>query len=340
MKSRIHRWLAAALIGFACAAAHGLNTARAAGAPSDAIFPPGARPAGYKLGLMATACWMGGVWSDAEGAAPASWRERDDQRCRDLVVTVYGEMNPARYQQLRENEARAVEDLLAKISAGEPAASRSRTVSLFRDVAAAAHEGMLARRAADRVKVDYDAEAVEAKLTDDQRLAARALAEHHAIEKLLVVSDRTAADRRALGLLFALDRMEMARGLPKQLKFFALGHVLTTVFDVAPPPADVLEPNANPRPGAWLSYIGGVAARLEAPPPAGPGVTNKTRETMAWTAVGRGFAQRLRLEVGQLPGQAVPELSRAATAVATRLESQRATAEGLTQARAAVPPAR
>jgi hypothetical protein len=335
MRSRRHRWFAALIIGMTCAATHGFNIARAAGTPSDAIFPPGARPAGYKLGLLATACWMGGVWSDAEGVAPGAWRERDDQRCRDLVMTVYGQPSQARYEQLRENEARAVDDLLAKIAAGEPAPSSTRTVALFRDVAAAAHEGMLARRAADRVKVDYDANAVEAKLTDDQRRAAAALAEHRALDKLLIASDRAASDRRALGVLLALDRMEMARGLPKQLKFFALGHVLTTVFDVPPPPADALKPNANPRPGTWLSYISGVAARLGAAPPSDSAATNKTRETLAWTGVGRAFADRLRREAAQLPGPAVPELSRVAGAVATRLESERATAEALSKPHAA-----
>jgi muconolactone delta-isomerase len=305
-----------------------------ASAGGVAIFPAGARPVGYKLGLLATACSMGGVWSDAEGVPPADWRTRDDQRCKDLVASVYGQFEPARYEQLRAGDAQALSDLLAKIRATEPAASRDRTVALFRDVTAAMHEGMLARRAADRVKVDYDADAVEAKLTADERTAAKALSQHGALERLLVTTDTSASDRRVIGLLLAMDRMEMARGLPKQLKFYALGHVLTTVFDAPPPPADALKPTATPRPGTWLAYLSGVAARVGHPASDSPALTNKMRETLAWTGVGYGFADRLRAQAATLPNAAVPELSRIATEVAARLESERATAEKMSKAHA------
>lgn len=332
MKSRLRRWAIAIVLGLGLAAVPNGQATRAATAPIDAIFPPGSRPAGYKLGLLATACWMGGVWSDAEGTPPATWRERDDQRCRDLVITVYGRFDQARYEQIRENEDRAITDLLAKIRATEPPTSRERTVALFRDVAAAEHEGMLARRAADRVKIDYDADAVEAKLNDDQRTAAKTLGTHRALDRLLVVTEPAADDRRVFGLVLAMDRMEMARGLPKQLKFYALGHVLTTVFDVAPPPADALKPTANPRPGSWLAYLTGVAARVGYPAAEGPSLTHKMRETLAWTGVGRAFADRFRQGAAKLPDAAVPELTRVATAVAVRLEGERATAEAMIKA--------
>src|SRR5579862_7434910 len=112
MKSRLNRWAIAILIGL------GLGAMQVSvGAAGDAIFPPGVRPAGYKLGLLATACWMGGVWSDAEGTPPATWRDRDDQRCRDLVLSIWGRFDQARYEQIRAVEDRAVADLLAKIRA-------------------------------------------------------------------------------------------------------------------------------------------------------------------------------------------------------------------------------
>jgi hypothetical protein len=277
---------------------------------------------------------MGGVWSDAEGAPPATWRDRDDQRCRDLVIAVWGGYDQSRYEQIRAIEGRAVGDLIAKIRATEPATSRERTVALFRDVASAAREGMLARRAADRVKIDYDADAVEAKLTNDQRHSASALSEHGALERFLVAPGPSTADRRALGLLFALDRMEMARGLPKQLKFHAVGHMFTTVFDVAPPPADALRPYASPRPGRWLAYLSATAARAGYPSTDNPALTPKMRETLAWTGVGRGFADRLRRQAEALPPAAVPEFSRVVNAVATRLETERATAESMSKAHA------
>jgi hypothetical protein len=330
MKLRRHRWMAALIFGLTFAALTGGAHKGIAAATQPALFPTGIRPAGYKLGLLATACWMGGVWSDAEGAPPATWRERDEQRCRDLVASVWGRFDQARYEQIREGEDSAVGDLLAKIRATEPAASREHTAALFRDVAAAAHEGMLARRSADRVKVDYDADAVEAKLTADERTAAKVLAQHDALERL-IVTDATMADRRVLGLLLSLDRMEMARGLPKQLKPYAVGYLLTTVFGTPPLPADSLNPTTTLRPGTWLAYLSGVAAHTGHPVSDSPAINHKMRETLAWTGVGAGFAERIRRETASLPNAAVPELSRVATSVAARLETERATAEALSK---------
>jgi hypothetical protein len=334
MNRRFNRWVVAVVFGLSLSSAEAWTQRARASATGGEIFPPGSRPDGYKLGLLATACWMGGVWSDAEGVPPDRWAARDEQRCRDLVSSVYGRFDQARYKQIRENEERAVGDLLAKIGATEPVASRERTVALFRDVAAAAHEGMLARRAADRVKIDYDADAVEAKLTGDQATAAKLLSEHRALERLFVAPESSAADRRVLGLLLAMDRMEMARGLPKQLKFYAVGHVLTDVFGVSPPPSDALNPTVSPRPGTWLAYLASVAAQAGYPALENPAITHKVRETLAWTGVGHGFADRLRQQASALPVAAVPELSRVATSVAKRLESERATAEAMSKVQA------
>lgn len=334
MNGRIGRWVLAIIFGLTLSSGETSLSRGQARAAGGEIFAPESRPSGYKLGLLATACWMGGVWSDAEGVPPDRRAGRGEQRCRDLVVSIYGRFDQARYEQIRENEDRAVGDLLAKIRATEPAASRDRTVALFRDVAGAAHEGMLARRAADRVKIDYDADAVEAKLTDDQRTAAKALSEHGALERLLVAPGGSAADRRVLGLLLAMDRMEMARGLPKQLKFYAVGHVFTDAFDVAPPPADALKPTLSPRPGTWLTYLASVAARAGYPALENPTLTHKARETLAWSGVGQGFADRLAQQSRALPVAAVPELSRVAAAVAARLETEWATAQALSNVHA------
>jgi hypothetical protein len=331
MKLRHHRWGTALVLGVCLSALQSWTQRNAAHGADVAIFPVGARPTGYKLGLLATACSMGGVWSDAEGVPASDWRKRDDQRCSDLVVSVYGRVDSARYEQLRAGDAEAVNDLLAKIRATEPAATRDRTVALFRDLAAAAHEGMLARRAADRVKVDDDAESVETKLTADERTASKALAQHGALEKLLVTTDVMASDRRALGLLLALDRMQTASGLPKQLKFYAVGHVLTTVFGAPPPPAVALKPTAAPHPGTWLTYLSAVATRAGYPGSESPALTHKMRETLAWTGVGQGFADHLRRQTTSLPTAAVPELSRIVTSVATRLETERTTAEAMSK---------
>ena len=295
-------------------------------AASNEVFLDGSTPWGYKLGLLATSCWMGGVWSDAEGVPRERWAARDHQRCHDLVVSVYGSFDQARFEQIRATESRAVDDLLAKIRTTEPEATRARTVALFSDVAAAAHEGMLARRAADRVKIDYDRNSVEAKLTKDERTAADVLQAHTALDKLLIATDPGWADRRAIGTLFAMDRMEIASGLPKALKFYAVAQAFTTTFDAAPP-AVALSPTEAARLGAWLAYLTDVAARAGYRSSNVVGLRPGERETLAWTGVGRGFGDRLRTLAATLPAQAVPELSRIIGGVATRLETERRNAE-------------
>jgi hypothetical protein len=300
-----------------------------ADAASNEIFLAGSTPWGYKLGLLATSCWMGGVWSDAEGVPRERWTARDHERCHDLVVSVYGQFDQARFEQIRATESRAVDDLLAKIRVTEPEATRARTVALFSDVAAAAHEGMLARRAADRVKIDYERNSLVAKFTKDERTAADVLQNHSALDKLLVTKDPDWADRRAIGILFAMDRMAIASGLPKALKFYAVAPALTMTFDAAPP-AVALSPTEAPRPGAWLAYLTDVAARAGYPSSKVSGRRPRERESLAWTGVGQGFADRLRTLATSLPAQAVPELSRIMGGVATRLETERHNAEQFT----------
>jgi len=58
------------------------------------------------------------------------------------------------------------------------------------------------------------------------------------------------------------------------------------------------------------------------------------QENLAWTGVGRGFADRLRTLAAALPVQAVPELSRIMGGVATRLETERRNVEQFTGAHA------
>jgi hypothetical protein len=328
MKLRRYQSVASLIIGLSLVAPHG-GIRQSVAAPRQAqptLFPAGIRASGYELGLLAAACWMGRSWSDTEKASASEGVKRDEVRCRDLVISIYGRVDQPLYDQIRVNDPQSIDDLLAKIRATEPAETRDRTVALFRDVAAAARENLLAHRAADRVKLDYDADAVETKLTADEKAAAAILAQHGALERLLVTPQPGTADRRLLGLLVAVNRMDIARDLPKQLKFYALGHVLTTVFDTPPPPRTV-NPTVTPAPGAWLVYLSGVAARAGRPVSDSPALTQSTRETLAWTGVGEGFADRVRSQLPTLPDDAAPELSRIATTVAARLDAERASAE-------------
>lgn len=337
MSGRLPRSGLALAIVFSLSTVESWTSFGRADAASNEVFPAGSTPRGYKLGLLATSCWMGGVWSDAEGVPREKWAARDHERCQDLVVSVYGHFDQARYEQIRATESRTVDDLLAKIRATEPKATRARTVALFSDVAAAAHDGMLARRAADRVKIDYDRNSIEAKLTKDERTAADVLQTHSALDKLLVTTDPDGADRRAIGTLIAMDRMEIASGLSKALKFYAVAQTFTTTFDAAPP-AVGLNPTMAPRPGAWLAYLTDVAAKAGHQSTDVSGLRPGERETLAWTGVGRGFADRLRKLAAALPAQAVPELNRILGGVAARLETEWQNAEKLTGGHASQSP--
>lgn len=325
---RMLHWGLTIVVGLGLSTVASWTRLGSANAASDEIFPAESRPSGYKLGLLATSCWMGGVWSDAEGLSENVWATHDHQRCHDLVVSVYGRFDQLRYEQIRATESRSVDDLLAKIQATEPTITRARTVALFSDIAAAAHEGMLARRAADRVKIDYDRGWVVTKLTRDEGTAAQLLQAHSALDRLLVNTDPGAADRRAIGTLFAMDRLEIASGLPIALKFYAVADVLTTMFNVATPYI-ALSPTGTPLPGAWLAYLTSVAPRADFRISDVTWGQPRERKTLAWTAVGQGFADRLRMIADDLPAEAVPELSRIIGGVATRLETERRSAEVL-----------
>ena len=63
--------------------------------------------------------------------------------------------------------------------------------------------------------------------------------------------------------------------------------------------------------------------------PEGRAITNKVWETLAWTGIGRGFADQLRREAASLPDAAIPELTHVTASVAARLDSERSTAESL-----------
>jgi hypothetical protein len=65
-----------------------------------------------------------------------------------------------------------------------------------------------------------------------------------------------------------------------------------------------------------------------------PVQTTGARETVAWTGVGRGFADRLDRNLNQLPAAAVPELSRIGGAISARLRTERSTAEQMIKSHA------
>jgi hypothetical protein len=294
-----------------------------------------------RLVVKTASCWMGGLWSDAlrQPDAPsvdlAGARDAQAadvrQRCTGVLTELYGVEDAMQYKQLRAVEPRLVDDLAERVRAiaANDRADRSQAdglVTLLRSVADAARDNVLARGAADDVKRDYRTVTSQDERATDKGYAAQALEHVTGIERLLSLDDgRLTHEARGLGLLCALDRLEIARGLPKHLKVLAVGGPFAAMFGVAPPhvPDD---PAAPIKSGAWPGYLAAVADA------AGHGVPAAAsepidRETLAWGGVLQAFADRLRVEAGAVSPHT--PLPRVLDRVAYRLENESRTTRAL-----------
>jgi hypothetical protein len=139
---------------------------------------------------------------------------------------------------------------------------------------------------------------------------------------------RRTHEARALGLLCALDRLEIARELPEHLKVHAVGAPFVPVFGVQPP-AVPDDPTAPIRSGTWPQYLVDVAAAAghAVPPDATEPID---RESLAWAGVLQGFADRLRVEQGAVSTRT--PLPIVVGNVAHRLEKENATMRALHEA--------
>src|SRR5882724_6343468 len=71
----------------------------------------------HRLLTATVACWLGGVWSDAEGVDEATRTKDAERRCHQLVERVYGTDDQARYERLRALDPVEVSELKTKILA-------------------------------------------------------------------------------------------------------------------------------------------------------------------------------------------------------------------------------
>ena len=260
---------------------------------------------GDALVVRAASCWLGGLWSDALGEQKVAWKDTRSpgiaQRCKDVLD------DPG----MRQISPRAVDAIARKL---EHQPERV----LLHTVASAARENLHARRAANRVKVDYaDGTTTASERRNDRIFAAPQLRKSDALVALLEDTGPYAADARAIGLLLAVDRVEIARGLPKHLKIEVLDAPCREVFGVTA--LQLAHDDAEPVPsGTWLSYLS-VAANA-----AGHAVPDATldpshREPLAWNGLLDGFADKLHV-LG--PHVTQPQLGHVLAAVADRLDDQ------------------
>lgn len=278
----------------------------------------------HRFLTAATACWLGGVWSDAKGISDENARaEAADRRCHQFVVNTYGTDDKLRYERVRAVEVAEVAELTQKMLGiarrDSVNASRQQNLArLFDAIADAQRETMHARRAGDRVKKDTD-NAQDYKRTKDEDAAVGPLSESKAFNALLNldVGDLT-PEARAIAILCATDRMEIARGLPKHLKVYAVEGPYMALFGVQPPEVPS-RGSQSMRGGEWLAYVTTVANAAGHPvPPQAKSLTDK--ELLAWGGSLEGLADKLRAEALQI-SEATP-LKRASDAVVLRLDNE------------------
>ncbi len=263
------------------------------------------------------------MWADALGEQGDDRQAGIDRRCSSLLDEV-GEAPFQTYASLRAVDARVVVRLEAQLRTR----GSSAFVPLLDAVANAARENLRARRAADAVKGGYaGGEDAEAQRAADKATAAAPLRESEALRALLAYHGPAAEDARAIALVFALDRMEIARGLPKHLKVYAVEGAFYYVFGVAPPKGSAQAAAPIPT-GTWRTYLERVATAAGHPVPASA-TDVFDRETYAWTGVLSGFADRL---AKTHPAEPISDVSRR---IDERIATERAGAVNAAEARKA-----
>jgi hypothetical protein len=280
--------------------------------------------------VAAVACWFGGLWSDAEAARNEDREAAATLRCRELVRRLYDREDSDRVEQLRSLEASAVSELSDKLVAlakhdQVDARRQESLVKLLNGSAAAARETMYTRRASDRVKSDIAREQSESKHAGDESAALGPLAKDEALASLwqLEVDDLT-HEARAVAILYALDRMNVARGLPKRLKVAALQEPFALLFGAAPSVADTSRPLEG---GVWLAYLMSVA-KAAGHPVSEKAASLPQRERLAWGGAVMGLADKLQLEAVQLSD--ATELKAVAIAIARRVRAEYQASEDAT----------
>jgi hypothetical protein len=301
---------------------------------TSAVMAAPARDVAYGLVMQATSCWMGGLWSDALGEKDedrsAGIRRRCDELSRALGAPVEGVSKQAVEEKTVDLLSQRVETLATK---GTEEKSHAKELSsLLRLVADATWETKRARIAADKVKNDAAREPSASEYGAFKAAAAPDLAQ---IEKLHALFHADvgpyATEARIIGLMTAIDRMEIARGLPMHLKIYVVEGAYREVFGVAAPPvAD--DPAAPIKAGAWLAYALQVAAAAGHPVP-GDAQKPENRETLAWNGILEGYADKLRALESELP--ASTQLGGVAHAIDVRLDKQYKTERALFEAKPA-----
>ena len=288
--------------------------------PPGAFNSPSAPEMGHKYVILATACWFGGFWSDAEGDKASARAGEDRQRCADVVNMTY-DNSREHIEQFRALEQGALDAFVSRAAdlAGDDtidAPRKDQVVKLAKAVSAAHKELLHLRRAAHRVV--SDASEREGRLTDDEAKAVGPLREQGALEALysLDAGDLT-KEARAIALLSIVNRVSIARGLPRLLKIVALEGSMRLLFGVTPP--DVGDVTKPPEPLALLKFLSEAASAAGHPVPE-TATTPREKYTLAYTGMLAGVADKLKSEAAGL--SKMTELARIVEVTEKRLDDE------------------
>lgn len=289
---------------------------------ASAAAPAQTHEEAHKLMVLAASCWFGGLWADALGEQDAVKTAGIETRCKELERRVWSADDKVHLEQLRAIEQNATSDVVAAVDLATrndvvDGPRRDTLVKLTQALADAVKETMLARRAGERVKRDLDRE--PDKLSKDESDAVPTLRAHDKLQALVKMDagDLT-KEANAMGLLCALDRVELARGLPKHLKLYAAGDAFVVVFGVTLPDAPQ-DGTQKLVPGTWLKFLSETAAAAGHPV---PDTVKKPRErdALAWAGMQQGFGEKLAADADGIATST--ELSKVVTTVLHRLETE------------------
>jgi hypothetical protein len=263
------------------------------------------------------------MWADALGEQDALKEKGTEARCRALENRVWGGAeDKTHYEQLRALETNAVADVVAAVDVASKNDSvdrprRDALVKLTTALADAQRELVAARRAGDRVKRDLDRE--PEKLNGDEVAAVMPLLANAKLDALLSLdAGDLSKEAHALGLLCALDRLEIARGLPKHLKFYAAANEFHTVFGVTVPdvPQDATKKLV---PGTWLKFLSETASAA-GHPVSEKAKTPREKDALAWAGMLEGFSDKLKGDADAIAS--TTDLSKVVTVTLHRLEAE------------------
>jgi hypothetical protein len=284
--------------------------------------PPQPQEEAHRLVILAASCWFGGLWADALGEQDQMKVTGVENRCHMLEQHVWGTDDKSHYEQMRAFEQNAVADVVAKVDEtakkdGVDGPRREAVVKLTEALAAGLRETMDARRAGDRVKRDLTHE--PEKLSKDEVDSVLPLRRHAKLEALLKLEvGNLSKEANALGVLCALDRVEVARGLPKHLKLYAVADAFNLLFGVNAP--DVPEDGSKKLvPGTWLRFLTDTANAAGHPVPA-KARTPREKDAMAWAGMLEGMSDKLKADDDGIA--TTTDLSRVETTMLHRLEAE------------------